>query len=87
MQTMLDGFGPSASLLFGFAFYYPLFMAYHWMIGALYYFLHYEVRVGTVNEAPRLPSSPAVSFLVPCHDDQGIIEETINLRAGTRGCG
>lgn len=77
MQTMLDGFGPSASLLFGFAFYYPLFMAYHWMIGALYYFLHYEVRVGTVNEAPRLPSSPAVSFLVPCHDDQGIIEETI----------
>ena len=36
---MIEGFGTIGKLLFGFAFYYPLFMAYYWMIGALYYYL------------------------------------------------
>jgi poly-beta-1,6-N-acetyl-D-glucosamine synthase len=74
---MFDGFGLTGKILFGFAFYYPLFMAYHWMIGALYYFLHYEIKLGGVNSPPPLPSTPAVTFLVPCHNDQNIVTETI----------
>jgi biofilm PGA synthesis N-glycosyltransferase PgaC len=74
---MFDGFGLAGKILFGFAFYYPLFMAYHWMIGALYYFFHYEVKQGRVNEAPPLPRTPAITFLVPCHNDQNIIAETL----------
>ncbi len=35
---MIEDFGNVSAILFGFAFYYPLFMAYHWMIGAVYYF-------------------------------------------------
>jgi biofilm PGA synthesis N-glycosyltransferase PgaC len=74
---MFDGFGLAGKILFGFAFYYPLFMAYHWMIGALYYFFHYEVKQGRVNEPPPLPRTPAITFLVPCHNDQSIIAETL----------
>lgn len=74
---MLDGFGLAGKILFGFAFYYPLFMAYHWMIGALYYFFHYELKQGKVNDPPPLPRTPPITFLVPCHNDQAIIAETI----------
>lgn len=74
---MLDDFGTVGKILFGFAFYYPLFMAYHWMIGALYYFFHYEIKQGRVDEPPALERTPAVSFLVPCHNDEGIVAETL----------
>ena len=74
---MFDGFGLTGKILFGFAFYYPLFMAYHWMIGALYYFFHYEIKLGGIHSPPPLPSTPAVTFLVPCHNDQNIVAETI----------
>jgi len=29
-------------LLTSYEFYYPLFMAFLWMIGALYYYVHWE---------------------------------------------
>jgi poly-beta-1,6-N-acetyl-D-glucosamine synthase len=74
---MFDGFGLAGAILFGFAFYYPLFMAYHWMIGAIYYYYHYEIKHGKVGDTPDLPSTPGVTFLVPCHNDQGIVAETI----------
>lgn len=74
---MFDGFGVIGKILFGFAFYYPLFMAYHWMIGALYYFFHYELKQGTVDNPPPLPKTPPITFLVPCHNDEKIIAETL----------
>lgn len=74
---MIEGFGTIGTLLFGFAFYYPLFMAYYWMIGALYYYHHYEKHQGRVDSPPPLPSTPPVSFLVPCHNDEAIIAETL----------
>src|SRR5258708_25822497 len=74
---MSEEFGLVGKILFGFAFYYPLFMAYHWMTGALYSFFHYEIKLGKVNSPPPLPMTPAVTILVPCHNDQGIIAETI----------
>ena len=75
---MFEDFGLGGKILFGFAFYYPLFMAYHWMIGALYYFFHYEIKQGRVDDPPPLPRTPPITFLVPCHNDQNIIAETID---------
>lgn len=61
-----------------FAFYYPLFMAYLWMIGALYYYFHWERNAGRrIDQPPVLPEYPGVSFLVPCHNEGQDIEETI----------
>src|SRR5204863_413989 len=68
-----DSFGTIGTVLFGFAFYYPLFMAYNWMIGALYYFFHYEVHQGRVDEPPELERYPGVTFLVPCFNDEMIV--------------
>ena len=41
--------------LLGFAFYYPLFMAYLWMAGALYYYFSKERKEPLFTEAPELP--------------------------------
>ncbi|MCC6209166.1 MAG: poly-beta-1,6 N-acetyl-D-glucosamine synthase [Gammaproteobacteria bacterium] len=61
-----------------FEFYYPLFMAYLWMVGALYYFAHWELVGGRhIDQPPKLETSPGVTFLVPCHDEAENIEETI----------
>lgn len=63
--------------LLNFLFYYPLFMAYLWMVGALYYFFRFEWRRGGVEEVPQLSSYPPVSILIPCHNEGDNIEETI----------
>jgi biofilm PGA synthesis N-glycosyltransferase PgaC len=48
------------------------------MIGALFYFFHYELRDGRrVDSPPTLKSYPGVTFLVPCHNDEKIVAETI----------
>jgi biofilm PGA synthesis N-glycosyltransferase PgaC len=60
-----------------FIFYYPLFMAYVWMIGALVYFLRWERKCGT----PPLTDQtqyPSVSILIPCHNEADNIRETID---------
>lgn len=63
--------------LFGFTFYYPLFMSYLWMCGGLFYYYHYE-RKDPPYDAPKdLPRYPAVSILVPCHNEAANIHETV----------
>jgi biofilm PGA synthesis N-glycosyltransferase PgaC len=66
MQTLLD-----------FVFYYPLFMAYLWMIGGLDYFLRREFRKALPDEPPELPFYPKVSIIVPCHNESAHLRETI----------
>ena len=66
----------------GFAFYYPLFMAYLWMIGAVFYYFRYERPPkgwprGKAEQPPALPDSPPVSFVVPCHNEGRDIEDTV----------
>jgi len=65
-------------LLQDFAFIYPLFMAYVWMIGGLTYYFHWE-RPGprTVDEPPELPEYPGVTIIVPAHNEGNNIRETI----------
>lgn len=64
--------------LFNFAFYYPFFMAYLWMTGAVYYFFYREkVEKRPVDDPPPLPERPGVTFIVPCHDEGPNVRETI----------
>ena len=64
--------------LFEFAFYYPLFMSYLWMTGALYYFFYWEkLDKRPVRDPPKLLDSPAVSFIVPCHNEAPNVQDTI----------
>jgi len=64
--------------LFDFAFYYPLFMSYLWMTGAIYYFFYREhVEKRPVDDPPRLPDTPGVTFIVPCHNEARNVRDTI----------
>ena len=65
--------------LFDFAFYYPFFMAYLWMTGAVYYFFYREkVEKRPADDPPPLAEFPGVTFIVPCHDEGPNVRETID---------
>ncbi len=64
--------------LFDFAFFYPFFMAYLWMTGAIYYFFYREkIEKRAVDDPPPLDEAPGVTFIVPCHDEGQNVRETI----------
>ncbi len=65
-------------LLQEFALIYPLFMAYLWMTGGIYYYFHWE-KAGkeSVDAPPALAEYPGVSVIVPAHNESYAIVETI----------
>lgn len=68
-----------ADLIARFVFYYPLFMAYVWMIGAGVYYFRWERRYNIPEDLPTLDSYPPVSILVPCHNEADNVRETIEF--------
>lgn len=61
-----------------FAYAYPLFMAYVWMVGGLQYFFKWECGQPTGSEAlGGLSGFPPVSILIPCHNEGDNLRETI----------
>jgi biofilm PGA synthesis N-glycosyltransferase PgaC len=67
-----------AEIIYGFVFYYPLFMSFLWMMGAIYYHYHWGYReAGAYGDVPELPSYPRVSIIVPCHNEGDNVRETI----------
>lgn len=67
------------ALLLNLAFFYPLFMAFVWMIGGVYYYFHWERPEGRpTDDPPELPEYPPVSILVPCHNEEKNVRETID---------
>ena len=70
----LPAFGEA---LMAFVFYYPLFMAYLWMAGAIYYWFHYERRANKPDEPPPLERYPSVAVIVPCRNEEAHASETI----------
>jgi biofilm PGA synthesis N-glycosyltransferase PgaC len=79
---MVEFFSHLTTGLFYFEFYYPLFMAYLWMVGALYYFTHWELDIGRrIDQPPPLDNYPPVSLLVPCFNEGDNVEETIDYLA------
>ena len=61
-----------------FVFYYPLLMAFVWMIGGIIYYLRWERNRGNVlSDLPVLSEYPMVSILVPCYNEGENVRETI----------
>lgn len=61
--------------LYNFVFFYPLFMAFLWMFGSTIFHLF---RRGN-REERSLPATPLVSILVPCHNEEACIKETVEF--------
>ncbi|MCT8089634.1 poly-beta-1,6 N-acetyl-D-glucosamine synthase [Acinetobacter sp. C_4_1] len=60
-----------------FVFYYPLFMSYLWMIGALIFY--WKERQDPPYQQPEaLPEYPKVAVLVPCFNEGDNAEETLS---------
>ncbi|MCP5156589.1 MAG: poly-beta-1,6 N-acetyl-D-glucosamine synthase [Ectothiorhodospiraceae bacterium] len=75
---MFEGF----QLILEFAFYYPLFMAYLWMVGGVYYYLHWERSSAGPQHPPALDRYPLVSLVIPCHNEADHLHETIHYALG-----
>jgi len=59
-----------------YAYCYPLFMSYLWMVGALYYYFHYERNEAPVNQPPVL-AYPPLTVVVPCYNEADNVRETL----------
>ena len=55
-------------LALDFAFYYPLFMAYMWMSGALFYYFRFERHYVNQKLPPTLKEYPGVARTLTRHD-------------------
>ncbi|MBS7455688.1 poly-beta-1,6-N-acetyl-D-glucosamine synthase [Coralloluteibacterium stylophorae] len=73
----MDPTFPPLTLLFRFAFFYPIVMAFFWMAGGVYYYLRRERGAPPPDRPPPMAHMPPVSILVPCFNEAGTIEETI----------
>lgn len=62
-------------LLLGFTYYYPLYMAYMWMLGAIFFYFRYEFRK---QKLPILEEQPRVSIVVPCFNEENNVVEVIS---------
>ena len=59
--------------LLAFVFYYPLFMSFLWMLGAVVYHLRMERK-----ETPPCPEDlQPLSVLIPCYNEGPHVEETL----------
>ncbi len=63
--------------ILNFIFYYPLFMSYLWMIGALIFYWR-ERKEPAYVQPPVLPDYPMVAVLVPCFNEGDNAEETLS---------
>lgn len=79
MNVTLPSLSFSWELVSAFSFYYPLFMSYLWMTGAIYYFFRYE-RTPTrdVTRPPRLRVYPKVSVVIPCFNEAAQLRDVMS---------
>ena len=65
--------------LLDFAFFYPLIMAWVWMIGGVWYYFHWEGNHGTDPEhPPPAKTTPRCSIIIPCFNEAEDIRDTIH---------
>jgi len=60
-----------------FVFYYPLFMSYLWMMGAIIFYWK-ERQEPPYQQPADLAEYPKVAVLVPCFNEGDNAEETIS---------
>jgi poly-beta-1,6-N-acetyl-D-glucosamine synthase len=65
-------------LLMNYTFYYPLFMAYLWMIGATNYYFRFERRTAADQLPPEGSFSEPVTVIIPMHNEEAHAAETIS---------
>jgi biofilm PGA synthesis N-glycosyltransferase PgaC len=71
-------------LIFGYAFFYPLTMAWMWMIGGVWYYLRWESRNALGPECPpEVASQPPASILIPCFNEEQNVHDTIYYALAT----
>jgi biofilm PGA synthesis N-glycosyltransferase PgaC len=58
-----------------YVYLYPLFMSFVWSTGGLLFFWKQERKKQTV---PEMSEYPFFSILVPCHNEEGQIEDTVS---------
>jgi biofilm PGA synthesis N-glycosyltransferase PgaC len=63
--------------LLGFVFFYPLFMSFLWMIGAIFFHWRNERGAPRADAPTPLPGTPPVSVLIPSYNEGENAEETI----------
>lgn len=63
--------------LLGFVFYYPLFMSWLWMTGALLFRMRHEGHLPPYPQPLKLDNPPPVSVLIPCYNEGDNAEETL----------
>ena len=79
-QLFLSLWAPIDANIEGFIYYYPLFMAYIWMFGAIIFYFHFEWRQqGNTEHLPELKAYPPVSILIPCYNEADNIRETVEI--------
>ncbi len=65
------------AVISNFVFYYPLLMAYLWMVGGLLHYVLIERRDGGKKAADPLAVYPKVSVIVPCYNEADNVREVI----------
>lgn len=64
--------------VFFFVFFYPLFMAIFWMMGAIIFYIR---RERNERDIPRLEEYPRVAILVPCHNEEVVVHDALTQLA------
>ena len=59
----------------GYVFYYPVIMSIVWMMGGVFFYWRRERKVSKLP--PKLTSYPLVSVLIPAHNEEADIEESV----------
>lgn len=62
--------------ILNFIFYYPLFMSYLWMMGALIFSIR-ERKESAFDLPPVMSEYPVVAVLIPCFNEANNAEETV----------
>lgn len=76
---LTDGL-PFDAFIDAFIYYYPLFMAYIWMFGAIIFYFRYEWPYHkNIDHLPVLTEYPSVSILIPCYNEGENVRETIDI--------
>ncbi len=69
-----------SDLYFGFAFFYPLFMAWLWIAGGIWFYFKREYRQ---NDLPE-PSQEGCSIIIPCFNEEEQVHATIRYAMQTQ---
>jgi poly-beta-1,6-N-acetyl-D-glucosamine synthase len=64
-------------ILLAYAFYYPLTMAWLWILGGLNYYLRWERNESKRTQPPKRDHWPKVTLIVPCHNEGENVRETL----------